>query len=402
MRGRIPVATLTFGWLVLTLLGGPVPAHAGLTDKLKKKASDSAKAAEKAVEGEKKPEAAKPDSASAGGTATPAASGGAAAPAGTGDPGKVSAISTKFDYVPGDSVMLVDDFRQDDLGEFPARWALAQGTYEVAEMDGERWLRCTSDDGRIRMKRTRAPLPEFWTLEFDFFGKEPMSQAVNVRGLAKDDRYAWEVTYAQMRDMVFRSGEIFASTPLEGEAPVDGRHHIMLMARGTGLKAYVDRQRLVNVPDVSAASGMPDEIEFRMFSPSHPMIGNVRFAEGCRPAKDMLAQGKLVTYGIRFATGSDAVLPESAPVLRQVAAYMEANPAVKLRITGHTDNVGPPAANLDLSKRRAASVARVLNEQFAIAADRFATDGKGDTQTLKSNASPEGRAMNRRVEFAKL
>jgi len=402
MRGRIPVATLTFGWLVLTLLGGPVPAHAGLTDKLKKKASDSAKAAEKAVEGEKKPEAAKPDSASAGGTATPAASGGAAAPAGTGDPGKVSAISTKFDYVPGDSVMLVDDFRQDDLGEFPARWALAQGTYEVAEMDGERWLRCTSDDGRIRMKRTRAPLPEFWTLEFDFFGQEPMSQAVNVRGLAKDDRYAWEVTYAQMRDMVFRSGEIFASTPLEGEAPVDGRHHIMLMARGTGLKAYVDRQRLVNVPDVSAASGMPDEIEFRMFSPSHPMIGNVRFAEGCRPAKDMLAQGKLVTYGIRFATGSDAVLPESAPVLRQVAAYMEANPAVKLRITGHTDNVGQAAANLDLSKRRAASVARVLNEQFAIGADRFTTDGKGDTQALKSNTSPEGRAMNRRVEFAKL
>ena len=403
MRGRIPVATFTFGWLVLTLLAGPVPGHAGLADKLKKKASDSAnKAADKAIEGEKKPEAKPPDTTSTGGTAAPAASGGAAAPAATGDAGKVSTISTKFDYVPGDSIMLVDDFRQDDLGEFPARWTLAQGTYEVAEMDGERWLHCTSDDARIRMKRTRAPLPEFWTLEFDFFCKEPMGQAVNVRGLAKDDRYAWEVTYAQGRDLVFRSGEIFAATPLEGDAPVDGRHHIMLMARGTALKAYVDRQRLANVPDVSAAAGMPDEIEFRMFSTCHPMIGNVRFAAGCRPAKDMLAQGKLVTYGIRFATGSDVVLPESAPVLRQVAAYLEANPAVKLRITGHTDNVGQPAANLDLSKRRAASVARVLSEQFSIAADRFATDGKGDTQAVKSNASPEGRAMNRRVEFAKL
>ena len=116
----------------------------------------------------------------------------------------------------------------------------------------------------------------------------------------------------------------------------------------------------------------------------------------------MLAAGKLVTYGIRFGTGSDVVLPESAPVLRQVAAYMESNPAVKLKVTGHTDNVGTPASNLDLSKRRAAAVARVLAEQLGVAADRLTTDGRGDTQALASNAGPEGRAMNRRVEFAKL
>jgi outer membrane protein OmpA-like peptidoglycan-associated protein len=57
---------------------------------------------------------------------------------------------------------------------------------------------------------------------------------------------------------------------------------------------------------------------------------------------------------------------------------------------------------LDLSKRRAASVAKALTEQFAIAADRFETDGRGDRQAVASNAKPEGRAMNRRVEFAKL
>lgn len=404
MHGRHHPPPILLASLLLGLLVMPTPGQAGLGDKFKKKASDAANKAgqevEKAAEGEKKPDATPPQAAPAGEAAKPTS--GEAAGAASADAGKVSAVSTKFDYVPGDSVMFLDDFRQDELGEFPAHWTLAQGTYEVAEMDGERWLRCTSNDGRIRMKRPRAPFPEFWTLEFDFFGKEPLSQAINVRGLAKDDRPTWEVSYAQTRDMVFRSGEIFASTPLEGDGPVDGRHHIMLMARGTALKAYLDRQRMANVPDVSAAAGMPEDIEFRMFSSSHPMIGNLRFAEGCRPAKDMLAEGKLVTYGIRFATGSDAVLPESAPVLRQVAAYMEANPAVKLRITGHTDNVGQPATNLDLSKRRAASVARVLSEQFSVSADRFATDGKGDTQTVKSNTTPEGRAMNRRVEFAKL
>jgi outer membrane protein OmpA-like peptidoglycan-associated protein len=200
--------------------------------------------------------------------------------------------------------------------------------------------------------------------------------------------------------VTFRSGEIFSSTPIEGAVP--GHHHLMFMARGKALKVYIDQQRVANVPDMSAKAGMPNMLEFRMFSPNKPMIANLRFAEGCRPAKDMLAEGKLVTHGIRFATGSDVVMPESAPILRQVAAYMQANPGVKLTITGHTDNVGSAASNLDLSKRRAASVARVLGAEFGIAADRFATDGKGDTQAMTTNAKPEGRAMNRRVEFAKL
>ena len=94
------------------------------------------------------------------------------------------------------------------------------------------------------------------------------------------------------------------------------------------------------------------------------------------------------------------MLPESAPILRQVAAWMEKHPEAKLKITGHTDNVGSGPSNLDLSKRRAGSVAKALSDGFAIASDRFATDGKGDTQALASNAKPEGRAMNRRVEFA--
>jgi len=53
-----------------------------------------------------------------------------------------------------------------------ARWKLTLGTFEVAEMQGERWLRCASEDGRIHMKMPPA-LPEFWTLEFDFYCADP-------------------------------------------------------------------------------------------------------------------------------------------------------------------------------------------------------------------------------------
>jgi len=388
----------------LTLAIAPA-SHAGfgdsikkLGDKTKKSADKAAAEAEKAMGGSKA-EPAKADSAKAGAGAGAAAAGGGAAAGAGGDGGKVSTVSTKFDYVPGDSVILIDDFKQDELGEFPARWRLTEGTFEVAEMEGERWLRCVSADGRVRMKLPgMTVLPEFWTLEFDFYAKAPMGQALTVAAYDKKSDYMWSAMFPNGQSMDFRSGTIFSSTALEG-GQVEGRHHVMFMARGTAIKAYLDRQRMANVPEIP---GAPTELEWRLWAPTHPMITNVRFAAGCRPARDMLAAGKLVTYGIRFETGSDVVMPESAPVLRQVASYMEANAAVRLRITGHTDNVGAAPSNLDLSKRRAAAVAKVLAEQFGVAANRFETDGKGDTQAVASNAKPEGRAMNRRVEFAKL
>jgi len=394
-RHRVAIPFL----VALFVLIGVSPAsvgHAGFGDALKKKLGDkiskkTGSAVDKAA-GDSDKSAGDGEKSAAGDE--PAGGSGAA-----GD--KVSTVSTRFDFVPGDSVLFMDDFTRDDLGEFPAKWRLVQGTFEVAELKGERWLRCMSPDGRVRLKLPVAgALPEFWTLEFDFYGVEPLGSALTVRAVGDNENTAWEAWFPHDQNLAFRSGEIFSTTPLEG-SPVAGRHHFMFMARGKAIKVYVDRERLASVPEILATAGAPKEIEIRLWATTKPMITNVRFAEGARPAKDLLAEGKLVTHGIHFATGSDVVLPDSAPILRQVATYLEANPAVKLKVTGHTDNVGTPAGNLDLSKRRAAAVAQVLSSQLGVAADRFETDGKGDTQSMAPNASPEGRAMNRRVEFAK-
>lgn len=399
------------------LLGVCLGAHvaeAGPFDGIKKKAGDKAsKEAERTIEeaGSGSPEKEfQPEAGVQKAGGTPA--GEASAPAGaesaanggsgSGSGGKsVASVSTKFDFIPGDSVLFADDFTQDELGEFPARWRLAAGTFEVAEMNGERWLRCTSDDGHILMKVPKG-LPEYWTLEFDAFGFGP-NALITVAALDAKGGTVWQTTFPSgERNLAFRCGEIFSSTTLSGT--VSGRHHVMYLARVAALKAYMDGDRLANVPDATGP-GIPHEIDFRLWAPGDQtklMITNVRFAAGPRPAKDMLAEGKLVTYGIHFDTGSDVVRPESAPVLRPIAAYLESKPDVKLRITGHTDNVGSAASNLDLSKRRAAAVAAVLSKEFGLAADRFQTEGKGDTEPVSPNAKPEGRAMNRRVEFTRV
>ena len=300
-------------------------------------------------------------------------------------------------------MILADDFTQDDLGEFPARWKAVVGNFEVAEARGERWLRCMSPDGTVRLRLPEAAtLPEYWTLEFDFHAAPAPDGALTVKGMSKDGSTVWEATWPSGTSMTFRNGEFYSTTPLAGTTSPDGRHHVMLMARKEGLKVYMDRERMVNAPEISSQTGPVMALDIRLWAASQPMITNVRYAEGCKPAQDLLATGKLVTYGIHFATGSDVVLADSAPILRQVAAWMQAHPTAKLSIVGHTDNVGAAAGNLDLSRRRASAVAHVLTEQFSIAADRLAPEGRGDTQSVASNDKPEGRAMNRRVEFSRL
>jgi outer membrane protein OmpA-like peptidoglycan-associated protein len=98
-----------------------------------------------------------------------------------------------------------------------------------------------------------------------------------------------------------------------------------------------------------------------------------------------------------FATDSDVLLPESMPELNSLAAWLKANPGVRVRIEGHTDNQGGAAYNLDLSTRRAEGVYRELINQ-GIEPNRLEFKGFGLSKPIESNADERGRARNRRTE----
>ena len=71
---------------------------------------------------------------------------------------------------------------------------------------------------------------------------------------------------------------------------------------------------------------------------------------------------------------------------------------MSIRITGHTDNVGSDKANMTLSEGRAKAVRSEIIKR-GIAAERIEAEGKGETEPIADNATEEGRAQNRRVEF---
>ncbi len=101
---------------------------------------------------------------------------------------------------------------------------------------------------------------------------------------------------------------------------------------------------------------------------------------------------------IHFDTGRDTIKRESFKVLDEIARILLAHPELKkVRVEGHTDNVGGGAYNKDLSERRAKSVVRYLSGKGL--GDRLVPAGYGFERPIASNQTAGGRAKNRRVEF---
>ena len=109
--------------------------------------------------------------------------------------------------------------------------------------------------------------------------------------------------------------------------------------------------------------------------------------------------GRVALYGILFDTNKTDLKPESTAALDEIAKLLAQDPAMKLIVTGHTDNVGSLESNRDLSQRRAAAVVAALVGKYKIAANRLQPFGASFAAPVAPNATEEGRAKNRRVEL---
>lgn len=101
---------------------------------------------------------------------------------------------------------------------------------------------------------------------------------------------------------------------------------------------------------------------------------------------------------IKFASNSTAITKASEHILDELIVFLQENPTVKIRVEGHTDDVGRMEDNMALSSDRAFTVMEYIQGQ-GIAAGRLAFKGLGPTKPVASNGTAEGRALNRRTEF---
>jgi OOP family OmpA-OmpF porin len=100
--------------------------------------------------------------------------------------------------------------------------------------------------------------------------------------------------------------------------------------------------------------------------------------------------------GVNFESNSDRLLPGAESVLGDAAATLRKNPAIKVEVAGHTDSDGAADYNESLSARRAATVRDYLASN-GVAVERMTVRGYGEAEPIDSNATPAGKAANRRV-----
>jgi len=122
--------------------------------------------------------------------------------------------------------------------------------------------------------------------------------------------------------------------------------------------------------------------------------GEVVDAAGCAAFSGTLE-------GVNFVSGSAQLTGEAKTVLDRVAVQLQSNPSVRVAIMAHTDNAGPASTNIELSKRRAISVASYLVER-GVEPGRLRPEAYGESRPRASNATADGRQQNRRVEIRRL
>jgi outer membrane protein OmpA-like peptidoglycan-associated protein len=127
-----------------------------------------------------------------------------------------------------------------------------------------------------------------------------------------------------------------------------------------------------------------------------PDQAGLKEKEGCLPEEVAKFTGTI--KGITFKTGKATIMKKSYPVLDAALKVIEEYPSLRLKIEGHTDNVGKAAKNQTLSEARAEAVKTYFVDK-GVDEKRFETEGFGDTQPKQSNRTPKGRAANRRIEF---
>lgn len=343
---------------------------------------------------------------------------------------------SKFDFVPGEKVIALEDFMQDAIGDFPAKWN-SSGTGEIVTIEGNpgHWLMLPKK-GEYLPEFINS-LPDNATLQFELatnpdFNYYSSELFINLAALEKPakDFQTWgghtsgkegvRVSLHPVNAGDTGGRTIFANFTnseqlLHNEATMrqfhakDGRNKVFvsLWKQKQRLRVYVNEEKIWDIPRAFQTGINYNAVIFSTGDMNNEQdryyVGNLRLAVGAPDTRNkLLTEGKFVTHGILFDTNSDKIKPESYGALKDIANVLTENADVKVRIVGHTDSDGDDASNLALSQKRAQAVKTELATTFGLDGSRMETDGKGESQPAEPNTSATGKANNRRVEFIKL
>jgi len=157
----------------------------------------------------------------------------------------------------------------------------------------------------------------------------------------------------------------------------------------------IDTVKIVEAPKVVEVPKPVDTIKKETPKPTQAV--EIKSNETINMAK--IEKGSSFKFGnVQFQSGTDILTPASFEALNMLVKILAENPNLVLEVSGHTDNSGKDEGNNIISKKRANAVKNYLVGK-GIKATQLIAKGYGSSQPIADNATPEGRAKNRRVEF---
>ncbi|MFS4494486.1 OmpA family protein [Maribacter sp. 2308TA10-17] len=336
-------------------------------------------------------------------------------------------VYSKFDFVPGDKLLFFDDFSNDFIGDFPAKWNTNGGGEVVTVNDlPARWLLMSQGFSTYYIPDV-PNLPEEYTIEFDIL----------VDGIDRQTSSTADLKVELSDSNEFRTGNkyVSASIPLCQYTPVGIRikakktgagspkninntvkadireailnsPHISIAVNKERYRLWVNEKKYIDVPRAIVPESQFKALKFNVNSlkdgKESVFISNIKVAEGGLDLRrTLMSEGKVSTNGILFDSGSANIQPQSMGIIRQISQVLQQDASINLKIVGHTDADGGDEINMKLSKARAEAVMNVLISIYNASPERLSAEGMGESTPVGDNNTADGKAQNRRVEFIK-
>ena len=339
---------------------------------------------------------------------------------------------SKFDFIPGDKIIMHEDFSQEATGDFPTNWNTRSGA-EVVTLNNRsgKWLRLAQSG--VFYPENIDNLPENFTVQMEVIANKDVAGIGQwmislMETKSVDEKFSYATNLAVKSTPNFKlcfqpagsgKGTMYYSTNVIGQQYKSGTPEFVMQDKPSvkvaiwrqkqRVRVYLDSTKVLDLPRALDANAALNSLVFSASNPEYDnkegafFMSNIVVAVGAPDLRNKLVtEGKFSTNGILFDVNSDKIKPESYGSIQSIAQVLKDNASLKVNIIGHTDADGNDAGNLELSKRRALAVKQTLSNTFGIEAVRLESDGKGKTEPVDSNDTPAGKANNRRVEFIKI
>ena len=328
-------------------------------------------------------------------------------------------VYSKFDFVPGNTILYYDNFEKDNIGEAPLGW-ITTSSAEVVKIEGldGNWTKMAATSSKHIVRNKKQSWGNNFTIEFDLLivknGYDPRMGIALINSAGKmvtDEAILMDDKPALLFESIIVAGgkSRVSLTTKEGKILSDNMReelsytntvpvHISICVQGKRFRLWWNEKKLYDLAAINEQY-LPNQFGFTFGSVGGNdfYVNNIRVAKDIPDTRAKFEEGKVVS-NLLFYTGTSILKPESMGSLLDISKVLK-EVTSPVKIIGHTDSDGDEASNQKLSQERAEAVKSALVKQYGIDASKLVTEGRGEAQPIADNNNAEGKAQNRRVEF---